>query len=95
MIGTQSEIGTYCAFQVDWLRTSGQSARWICEEMAKIYTMVGEYDEAIRILDHLLSVPSLTSCILLKKDPTWKPLWDLPAFTAIVEKYQLPDLNAQ
>ena len=68
---------------------------FMLEDMARIYTMVGEYDEAIRILDHLLSVPSLTSCILLKKDPTWKPLWDLPAFTAIVEKYQLPDLNAQ
>ena len=57
------------------------------EDMARIYTMVGEYDEAIRILDQLLSMPSLISCNLLKEDPTWKPLWDLPGFTQLMDTY--------
>ena len=67
---------------------------FMLENMARIYTMVGEYDEAIRILDQLLSIPSLLSVNLLKKDPVWEPLWNLPGFTAIVEKYQKPGLNS-
>ena len=62
---------------------------FMLEDMARIYTMVGEYDEAIRILDQLLSMPSLISCNLLKKDPTWKPLWDLPEFTLLMETYSV------
>jgi serine/threonine-protein kinase len=60
---------------------------FMLEDMARICTMAGEYDEAIRILDRLLSRPSHTSCNLLKKDPTWKPLWDLPEFNQLLDTY--------
>lgn len=57
------------------------------EDLARIYTMVGEYDLALEQLDQLLSMPSLMSVNLLKKDPAWKPLWDLPEFEALMVSY--------
>ena len=57
------------------------------EDLAKIFTMVGEYDLALEQLDQLLSMPSLMSVNLLKKDPVWKPLWELPEFKQLIEKY--------
>jgi len=67
-------------------------AIFMLEDMARIFTMVGEFEEALRVLEQLLSMPSAISVNLLKKDPAWKPLWDLPEFQQIVRaveaKYQ-------
>jgi len=60
---------------------------FILEYLARIYTMVGEYDQALDQIDKLLSTPSLLSVNLLKKDPVWEPLWDLPEFTELIKKY--------
>jgi hypothetical protein len=49
--------------------------------------MVGEYDLAIGMLDSLLTMPALMSVNLLKKDPTWKQLWDHPKFEGLVEAH--------
>jgi serine/threonine-protein kinase len=57
------------------------------EDLARIYTMVGEYDAAIDQLDILLAVPSPTSVPMLRIDPTWNPLRDHPRFQALLEKY--------
>jgi tetratricopeptide (TPR) repeat protein len=57
------------------------------EDLAKIYTMVGEYDEALKLIDRLLNIPSRLSVKLLKLDPLWKPLWDLPEFNKIISDY--------
>jgi serine/threonine-protein kinase len=57
------------------------------KDMARIYIMVGEYDKAIEVLDQLLSMPSLVSVNLLKKEPVWEPLWDLPEFKELIEKH--------
>jgi len=57
------------------------------EDLARIYVMTGEYQEALKLLEHLLSVPGPISVKLLLLDPTWKPLWDLPDFKKITNKY--------
>ena len=57
------------------------------EDLARIYTMVGEYDLALEQIGQLLSIPSLMSINLLKKDPVWEPLWNLPEFKQLIEKY--------
>jgi serine/threonine protein kinase/Tfp pilus assembly protein PilF len=56
-------------------------------DMAEIYTMVGEQDAAINLLEKLLSNPSEVSVALLKIDPTWDPLRDNPKFQQLLQKY--------
>ncbi len=59
----------------------------VIEKLALIYTMVGEYDLALEQLDYLLSNPSDLSVNIIKLDPSWKPLWDLPEFQELIAKY--------
>jgi TolB-like protein/Tfp pilus assembly protein PilF len=58
------------------------------ENLAQIYTMVGEYDAAVDKLEYLLSVPSLASTLLLQLDPRWDPLRDHPRFQALLDRYE-------
>ncbi len=53
-------------------------------DLARIYTMVGEYDAAIDRLERLLAVPSNTAVPGLRIDPTWDPLRDHPRFQQLV-----------
>ena len=55
--------------------------------MARIYTMVGEYDEAIRLLETAMSESGYLGIGALRLDPAWKPLHDKPEFQALVRKY--------
>lgn len=57
------------------------------KDLAQIYTMVGNYEEAIKTLERLVSVPAHFSVGYLKIDPTWAPLGDHPGFLALLEKY--------
>ncbi len=57
------------------------------EDLARIYTMVGEYDAAIDQLEALLAVPSPMSVPTLRIDPTWNPLRGHPRFQALLEEY--------
>ena len=54
------------------------------EDLARIYTMVGEYGSAIEILNQLLKMPGVISVNLLKKDPTWQNLWNRDEFNKIL-----------
>ncbi len=58
------------------------------EDLARIYTMVGEYDAAIDQLESLLAVPSHTAVPMLRIDPAWEPLRDNPRFQALLAKYE-------
>jgi len=49
----------------------GYSLEW---DLAQIYTMVGEYDDAIAQLEHLLSIPGHLTVPWLRIDPTWDHL---------------------
>ncbi len=60
--------------------------------LAKIYTIVGEYEEAIHKLDYLLSIPAfeffwqVVSVPLLRIDPIWDPLRNHPEFQRLLEE---------
>jgi len=56
-------------------------------DLAKIYTMVGDHDAAIDLLEKLLANPSEISAALLKIDPTWDPLRKNPKFQQLIQKY--------
>jgi len=55
--------------------------------LAEIFAWVGEHDEAVRLLDHLLAVPSGLTVSVLKLDPVWDPLRKDPRFQALIDKY--------
>src|SRR5256712_4132886 len=55
--------------------------------LAQIYAWTGEFDEAFRLLDHLLDVPNGLTVTLLKLDPIWDPLRKDPRFQALIDKY--------
>ena len=58
------------------------------EYLAEIYTIVGEHDEALALLEHLLEIPSSTSIGALKFHRVWDPLRENPRFKALLEKYR-------
>jgi TolB-like protein/Flp pilus assembly protein TadD len=55
--------------------------------LAQIYAWTGEFDEAFRLLDHLLVVPNGLTVPMLKLDPAWDPLRKDPRFQALIDKY--------
>src|SRR6266576_2104697 len=56
--------------------------------LAQIYAWTGESDEAFRLLDHLLTVPTHGLTVpMLKLDPAWDPLRKDPRFQALIDKY--------
>ena len=54
--------------------------------LARTYILVGEYDEAIEILDTLVNIPSLYSRALLRVHTLFDPLRDRPRFQALFEE---------
>ena len=59
------------------------------EDLAVIYTKVGELDLAIDHLETLLSIPGDLSVNLIRLDPKWDPLRDHPRFIALLEKFSI------
>ena len=55
--------------------------------LARIYTMVGEYDNALINIEYLLNNPSCFSIKLLQIDPVWNPLNNLPEFQTLIKNY--------
>ena len=54
---------------------------------AQIFAWTGESDEAFRLLDHLLAIPSGLTVPIFKLDPAWDPLRKDPRFQALINKY--------
>jgi tetratricopeptide (TPR) repeat protein len=55
--------------------------------LAQIYAWTEEFDEAFRLLDHLLVVPNGLTVPMLKLDPAWDALRNDPRFQALIDKY--------
>ncbi len=55
--------------------------------VAEIYTILGDYDRAIQILDGLLSRPSAVTVEGLKINPIWDRLRADPRFQTLLQKY--------
>jgi tetratricopeptide (TPR) repeat protein len=62
----------------------------ITAALAQIYASTGEFDEAFRLLDHLLVVPNGLTIPMLKLDPAWDPLRKDPRFQALLDKHSRP-----
>ncbi len=56
-------------------------------DMAVIYTLIGDKDNALKQIDFILSIPGTFSVSLLKLDPIFDSLRILPGYKAILEKY--------
>jgi tetratricopeptide (TPR) repeat protein len=54
-------------------------------DLARIYVMIGDYEQAIEQLEYLLSIPSGMSAALLRVDPFWDPLRSSPRFQMLLE----------
>jgi serine/threonine-protein kinase len=55
--------------------------------LAQIYTWTGEYDQAFRLLDHLLATPNGVTVPVLKLDPAWDPLRNDPRYQKLIDKF--------
>lgn len=55
--------------------------------LAQIYAKIGEDDEALRLLEYLVSNSRLGAFSSLRRDPEWKPLRNHPRFQALLRKY--------
>ena len=59
--------------------------------LTQIYILVGEYDNALKQIDYLLSNPSGFSVNILKLDPLYDPLKNLKSYKEIIKKYSIED----
>ena len=57
------------------------------QSMAEIYATVGRAEEAVPLLDHLLTVPSGLTVRMLEMDPSWDAVRDDPRFKALLTKH--------
>jgi hypothetical protein len=55
-------------------------------EKALVHVLLGEHDEAIAMLEQLLTVPSEISVTGLRTDPTWAPLRGHAGFERLLEE---------
>jgi len=55
--------------------------------LAKIYTMIDSFDDALYNIKYSLNNPSLISVKLLQIDPVWKPLRNHPEFKSMLSKH--------
>ncbi len=56
-------------------------------DFAIIYTLIGDYNNALKQIDFILSIPGTFTTSILKLDPLYDPLRNLPGYKAIIEKY--------
>ena len=57
--------------------------------LAIVYTLANDYENALKQIDLLLSLPSGFSINRLKLDPVYDPLRKLPGYKEIIDKYSL------
>lgn len=57
------------------------------KDVAEIHSLLGDADQAIDMLDGLLSRPSPVTVATLKINPIWDPLRNNPRFQALLTKY--------
>lgn len=57
------------------------------ENLAETHAILGEVDQAVNILDGLLSRPSTVTVAMLKINPVWDRIRDQPSFQALLQKH--------
>jgi len=53
--------------------------------MARIYTLAGDREKAIDLLEHSVQTPAGTTVHELRMDPTWDPLRDHHRFQKLIQ----------
>jgi serine/threonine-protein kinase len=66
----------------------GSNGPFRVQDLALIYTMVGEYDESLDQIDYLLSIPANFTVKFVELDPAWDPLRKHPRYEEILKKYR-------
>jgi TolB-like protein/Flp pilus assembly protein TadD len=66
-------------------------ALWRVEDLALVYTMVGQPGEAIVQLEELLQRSGELTPHVLRLDPRWDPLRSDPRFQALLTKYEVKE----
>jgi serine/threonine protein kinase/tetratricopeptide (TPR) repeat protein len=56
-------------------------------DLARIYTLTGDYNNALKQIDFVLSIPGPFTVNILKLDPLYDPLRNLPGYQALLQKY--------
>ena len=69
------------------IKNNIQNESQIIINLAQIYTLTGEYDQAFSTIEYLLKTPSSFSVKLLSLDPVWEQLVKQPEFIKIIAKY--------
>jgi TolB-like protein/Flp pilus assembly protein TadD/predicted Ser/Thr protein kinase len=59
----------------------------IYSTLAEVYSMAGEYEAALDVLDSLLKIPSMVHVIMLRYHPIYDPLRENPRFQTMLEEY--------
>ncbi len=62
-------------------------------DLAQIYTMTGEYDQALDKIEYVLSISSWFSVPMLKVDPEWDPLRSHPRYLKLIHGAQASSLH--
>ena len=57
------------------------------EDLAEIYTIVGEHDEALNLIEDLLHRPGMFGIHELVNSRDWDPLRDHPSYAELVGMY--------
>jgi len=57
------------------------------QDLAHIYTLLGEHETALDQIEYLLTIPSWISIPWLQKDPRFRGLRDHPSYQVLVEQY--------
>jgi tetratricopeptide (TPR) repeat protein len=57
--------------------------------LAQIYAWVGEKDQALQLVDHLLQTPNGVTVSMLKLDPMWDPLRNDPHFQTLIDGHDM------
>jgi TolB-like protein/Flp pilus assembly protein TadD len=65
--------------------TNAFAGPYVQHQLARIYILTGEPDQALDLLEPLLSMPYFLSPGWLRLDPTFEPLRNHPRFKALVE----------
>jgi TolB-like protein/Flp pilus assembly protein TadD/predicted Ser/Thr protein kinase len=63
------------------------NGQFMTANLAEIYVMTGEYDEAVKLVKDLLSRPGFASIPYFKADPIWAPILDKPQFKKLEKSF--------